>query len=72
VLWPVEADEEGNAALTDLLPGAYRVAAWRAGEAFLEDPQFAERIRNGVQVKVGAGGQARIQVRPHTAVGVLP
>lgn len=72
VLWPVATDEEGGVVVPNLLPGSYRVAAWRAGEPFLEDPQFADRIRNGMQARVGAGEQVRIQIRPHTVVGVSP
>jgi hypothetical protein len=72
LLWPVEAGEGGEARVAGLLPGAYRVAAWRAGEPFLEDPEFGERIRNGVQVRLGAGEEARLQVRPHTVAGALP
>ncbi len=71
VLWPVEADEAGQAEVQGLLPGAYRLAAWRAGEPFLEDPQFSERIREGTQVRLAPGEAARIQIRPHTVAGVL-
>ncbi len=68
VLWPVEADEAGQGKAQGLLPGAHRVAA---GEPFLDDPQFSERIREGVQVRLATGEAARIQVRPHTVTGVL-
>jgi hypothetical protein len=57
------ADENGRAIISGLLPGAYRIAAYRDHAPWGNDPNLKRRLRAGQELRVGANQMALIEIR---------
>lgn len=63
VLHQAKTDEHGNATLSNLLPGRYRLAVYPQNALWAEDSSLIDRLRSGELVIVPALGGAHVQLR---------
>jgi len=59
----VNADQDGKAMISKLLPGRYRLSAYAASVLWAEIPRLEQQLASGVPVIVGATQTAMVEVR---------
>jgi hypothetical protein len=62
-----QADDDGRATITGLLPGRYRLTAYPPNSLWGDDPNLKARLRAGQEVRVSASQVALIEVRTQPA-----
>jgi hypothetical protein len=62
-----QADDDGRATITGLLPGKYRLTAYPSNALWGDDPNLKARLRAGQEVRVPASQLALIEVRTQPA-----
>jgi hypothetical protein len=62
-----QADDDGRATITGLLPGRYRLTAYPPNSLWGDDPNLKAKLRAGQEVRVSASQVALIEVRTQPA-----